>query len=318
LGVLSLMFALWALPAVATERLFEDDFETGLSGWEVSDPAAITIVDSEDPDHGKVLRLAPAGARLHALIRGSEEWGAYRVEGEVLFPTDEHNYLGLIYHFREGGRRVDLGSLYIKGNGSYIRVNPRRDWNPARMLYEEYRTALTGQDAIVIGEWQRFAAEVAGPVCHLYVGDLTTPKVTFGLYEADSGRLGFKPRVVGGPVWLDNVRVTGIGRLSYSGPRLPPTSAPSSRCPRGNAPASSSARWTTWPSGPTACSTAISSYATGSPGTISDGTRTIPAPTATVCWVRARTACWCGCAAASTPPAASSPVWWRNRQRSKI
>ncbi len=208
------------IPASA-ETLFEDDFESGLAGWEVSDPETITIVDSGDEAYGRVLHLAPAGARLHALIRGSERWGGYRIEGEVLFPEDEHNYLGLIYHYRQDDRRVDLGSLYIKGNGSYIRVNPRRDWNPGRMLYEEYRTALTGDDAIVIGEWQSFAAEVVGSVCHLYVGDSRTPKVTFDYYEADSGRAGFKPRVVGGPVWLDNVRVVSLDRLTYRGPRLP-------------------------------------------------------------------------------------------------
>jgi hypothetical protein len=220
-GPLLALFALAIPPAATAQPLFEDDFEHGLGGWQVSDPRAVTIVDSGDATHGGVLRLAPAGARLHALIRGSESWPAYRIEGELLFPTAEHNYLGLIYHYRDSGRRVDLGSIYIKGNGSYIRVNPRRDWNPARMLYEEYRTELSGPEAITIGEWQRFAFEVAGAACHLYVGDLTTPKVTFDLYEADSGRVGFKPRVVGGPVWLDNLRVTAIERLSYRGPRRP-------------------------------------------------------------------------------------------------
>ena len=42
----------------------------------------------DDPGHGRVLELAPGGARLHALIRGSERWSAgqkgYRIEGEVL------------------------------------------------------------------------------------------------------------------------------------------------------------------------------------------------------------------------------------------
>jgi hypothetical protein len=210
----------WGSPTLA-ETLFEDDFESGLAGWEISDPQAISVIDSGDAGHGRVLHLAPAGARLHALIRDSESWGAYRIEGEMLFTGDEHNYLGLIYNYRQDERRVDLGSLYIKGNGSYIRVNPRRDWNPARMLYEEYRTGLSGDDGIVIGEWQWFAAEVAGSICHLYVGDPTTPKVTFDFYETDAGQVGFKPRVVGGPVRLDNVRVTSIERLSYRGPRRP-------------------------------------------------------------------------------------------------
>ncbi len=203
-------------------ELFRDDFESGMDRWDVSDPSAIAIIDSSDPRHGQVLRMAPAHARLHALVRGSERWGRYRVEGEVLFPDDVHNYLGFIYNMRESERRVDLGSIYIKGNGSYIRVNPRRDWNPARAIYEEFRTPLTGDDAIRIGQWQRFAAEVVGRSCHFYVGDMGTPKVTFDFYEYDSGKAGFKPRVVGGPVWIDNIRVVSLSDLSYQGPGQPP------------------------------------------------------------------------------------------------
>jgi hypothetical protein len=204
------------------KEVFRDDFESGMDRWDVSDPSAIAPIDSGDPNHGKVLRMAPSDARLHALIRGSEAWGHYRIEGDVLFPDDDHNYLGFIYNFRESERRVDLGSIYIKGNGSYIRVNPRRDWNPARAMYEEFRTPLTGNDAIRIGHWQRFAAEVVGRSCHFYVGDMETPKVTFDFYEYDSGQAGFKPRVVGGPVWIDNIRVISVEDLSYQGPQQPP------------------------------------------------------------------------------------------------
>ena len=201
--------------------LLHEEFESGLAAWEISDPSAIFVVDSRDEDHGKVLEMRPGHAGLHALIRGSEAWGAYRIEGEVLFPTDEHNYLGFIYNYRRSTQRADLGSVYIKGNSSYIRVNPRRDWNPARNLYDEYRVKLENDDAIRIGEWHRFAAEVSGPVCHVYFGDMTTPKVTFEFFEHDSGHAGFKPRVVGGPVWIDNIRSTPIDGLSYDGPRLP-------------------------------------------------------------------------------------------------
>jgi hypothetical protein len=203
------------------EVLFEDAFEGDLSRWELGDEAVLRIVDSGDQVHGRVFELSPAHARLAALMRGSETWQGYRVEGDVLFPEDVQNYLGFIYHYRATSRRVDLGSIYIKGNSSYVRVNPRRDWNPARQLYEEYRTALTGANAIRIGQWQHFAAEVVGSACHFYVGDMTVPRVTFDFYEASSGKAGFKPRVVGGRVWLDNVRVTAIDRLSYRGPRRP-------------------------------------------------------------------------------------------------
>ena len=222
----ALLLAAWLLipsvgSAAAGEVLFRDDFSTDLSGWETNDADAIAIIDSGDPARGGVLRMRPAHSALYALIRGSEHWPAYRLEGEVLFPTDEQNYLGFIYNLREREGRTDLGSIYIKGNGSYIRVNPRWDWNPARRLYEELKVALTGEAAIVIGQWQRFALEVAGRVCHLYIGDLTTPKVTFPYFAHDSGKAGLKPRVVGGPVWVDNLGVTALDGLSYRGPMRP-------------------------------------------------------------------------------------------------
>jgi hypothetical protein len=201
--------------------LLADGFEGDLSAWEANDESAVAIVDSGDAAHGRVLELNPSHSTLYALIRGSETWPAYRIEGEVLFPTNEHNYLGFVYNLRDVGGRIDLGSVYIKGNGSYIRVNPRRDWNPARMLYEEFRVALDGDAAIITGKWRRFAVEVEGAVCHLYVADMVTPKVTFPFFELDSGKAGFKPRVVGGPVWIDNVRATSITRLSYRGPMIP-------------------------------------------------------------------------------------------------
>jgi len=216
---------LLATPATAAAKdgtlLFSDDFEGSLSGWDVTDPAAFRTVESADPDHGRVLEMAPAHAQQKALVRGSERWGAYRVEGEVLFPDDRNNYLGIIYNYVEADGRADFGSLYIKGNGSYIRANPRRDWNPGRMLYEELRVPLVGPDRIEAGRWKAFAFEVRGRDCHFYVGDMTTPKITFDLFEGDSGAVGFKPRVVGGSTWLDNVRVRAIDALSYSGPSLP-------------------------------------------------------------------------------------------------
>lgn len=43
----------------------------------------------------------------------------------MLFPTDEQNCLGLIYDQRDDGRRIDMGSLCIKGNGSCVQVCPR-------------------------------------------------------------------------------------------------------------------------------------------------------------------------------------------------
>ncbi|MFQ5527875.1 MAG: hypothetical protein ACE5GX_16655 [Thermoanaerobaculia bacterium] len=201
---------------------FATGFEEGLEDWDFESSEGFTVVESGDPTHGKVLQMRPSGPRTHALFPGSDTWGSYRLEGDVLFPTNEHSYLGFIYNFvRSESGREDLGSIYIKGNGSYVRANPRRDWNPGRSLYEEFRTPLENGDAIVVGQWQHFALEVSGPEAHLYVGDVSTPKVTFDLYEGSEGLAGLKPRGVGGPVWVDNLSAVPLEQPSYRGPRLP-------------------------------------------------------------------------------------------------
>lgn len=144
-----------------------------------------------------------------------------RIDGEFQFPTDKSAYLGLVYNYNETDERTDFGSVYLKGDGSYLRVNPWRDGNASRLLYEEYRTNLIGEDAVETGEWQRFRVEVKGPVVHFYVGDSATPKLIFPHYEFESGSFGFKPRVAGSPVWIDNIRVTEIDDFSYNGSAIP-------------------------------------------------------------------------------------------------
>jgi hypothetical protein len=215
-----LVVGLFSWPANGEETRFVDTFDGDLSGWQLTGAQAISIADSGDPGHGKVLVLEPDGTVL-ALVDGSAAWGPVRIELDVLFPDEADNYLGLIYNYTLTDTRSDFGSLYIKGNGSYIRANPWRDGNVSRLLYEEYKTRLEGEDAIRIGQWQRVKAEILGSVCHLYVGDMTAPKVTFGLYEGSSGMVGVNPRVAGWPVWIDNVRVTSIEALSYRGPDIP-------------------------------------------------------------------------------------------------
>ncbi|MGD9902018.1 MAG: hypothetical protein AB7U83_01010, partial [Vicinamibacterales bacterium] len=115
----------------------------------------------------------------------------------------------------------DFGLVYVKGNGSYLPVNPHRDFNVSRLVYPEGRVALTGPAAVTTGEWQRFAFEVVGTTAHVYVGDLETPQLTFAGFEGATGRFGFQPRSVGGPAWVDDVRVRAIDTLSYSGPPRP-------------------------------------------------------------------------------------------------
>ena len=117
--------------------------------------------------------------------------------------------------------RVDYGCIYIKGNGSYIRVNPHRDGHVSRTLHEEYKTPLNGDSAIIIREWQHFKAELMGSVLHFYVGDMDTPKVTFNFHEFSSGRIGFEPRVSGSECWIDNIAVSSITGFNYKGPVLP-------------------------------------------------------------------------------------------------
>jgi hypothetical protein len=208
-----------AAPA-AGRTLFEENFEGGLERWEVLGRGSARIVDSGDPEHGRVLALVPAGD-AYALIRGSDRWPGVRLEGDVLFPSDDDSYLGVVYDFRRRDRRMDFGVVYIKGNGSYLQANPHRDFNVGRTLYPEYHVPLTGSAAIRIGRWQKFAVEVVGRTCHFYVGGSATPQMTFPFFELDSGPVGLQPRSVGGDVWVDNVRATAIDRFSYDGPPLP-------------------------------------------------------------------------------------------------
>jgi hypothetical protein len=131
------------------------------------------------------------------------------------------NYLGMAYAVTKREGRLDFGLVYIKGDDSYLRVNPHRDFNVGRTLYEEYRTPLTGIAAIRTGEWQRAAFEVIGGAVHVYVGDMAEPQLTFSTLELTGGGIGFQPRSVGGPVRIDNVRVAAVARFSWNGAPKP-------------------------------------------------------------------------------------------------
>ncbi|MEN0050838.1 MAG: hypothetical protein AAF806_27470, partial [Bacteroidota bacterium] len=202
------------------QKLFSDDFSGDLSEWQINAPSDVILRDSKDPQHGKVMELIPNG-KVFALVKKSDEWGAIRMEGELLFPEKVQNYLGFIHNYQKRGRREDFGMLYVKGNSSYIRANPWRDGNVSRLLYEEYKTNLEGDQAIRIGQWHQFAVEVVEEKCHLYINDLNIPKVTFDLFEFDTGKIGFQPRVVGGSAWIDNVEVSSIDQFTYQGEKIP-------------------------------------------------------------------------------------------------
>jgi hypothetical protein len=200
--------------------LFEDSFEGNLSGWEINNAGSVEIIDSQDPNQGNVLVMKPNG-NVSALIKNSDQWGSLRIEGIMLFPENEHNYLGFIYNYNKRINREDFGLLYVKGNGSYIRANPWRDGNVSRLLYEEYNIKLVEDQAVKIGIWHKFKMEVVNEICHLYINDMEIPKITFGLFEHKSGKIGFQPRVVGGEVWIDDIKVTSIKGFNYKGENIP-------------------------------------------------------------------------------------------------
>jgi hypothetical protein len=160
---------------------FEENFERGLDRWVIEGVDAVRTAESGDPGHGRVMVLEPNGDVL-ALVRDSEQWGSLRIEGDVRFPTDVNNYLGVAYNHQRQGDRRDFGLIYIKGNDSYLQANPHRDFNVSRTLYPEYVVPLRGAAAIRTGGWTRFKVEVAGRDAHFYVGDMTTPQMNFPMF----------------------------------------------------------------------------------------------------------------------------------------
>ncbi|WP_299112062.1 hypothetical protein [uncultured Winogradskyella sp.] len=198
-----------------------ENFENGsLSNWNISSANNVKVIDSYDKSHNKVLELK-ANGKVFALLKKSKKINRLKVEGEMFFPKKIHNYLGFIYNYQKRGKRDDFGVLYVKGNGSYIRANPWRDGNVSRLLYEEYKISLKGKDSIKIGEWHRFKFEVVNEVIHLYINNLKIPKIIFPLFELSSGMVGFQPRVSGGSVWLDNIKLSKIDNFSYKGESTP-------------------------------------------------------------------------------------------------
>lgn len=92
------------------EISFGDDFENGAGQWEFylkrdmkPLPDDGKIIDSKDPSHGKVLSIPPGG--MIALIKNSNDWSNYKVEGEVCFPKNEASLMGLVYNLNLVPRR---------------------------------------------------------------------------------------------------------------------------------------------------------------------------------------------------------------------
>lgn len=218
LPIIVILLALYLWKSVSHQDTISmsDDFENGLDQWEFLDMRTMTplsdeagLVDSEDKEHGKVLSLQPG--QLIALIKESDHWSNYKVEGDVYFPNSD-SLMGLVYNLNliprpnwngeDNGLRTEFGSVYIKCGGSYIRVNPHYDGTAGRALYEDYKTPLVGNAAIKPGEWKHFKYEVFGGDVHLYVGDMEKPQLTFPGYHHTSGRVGFRPRSGGSECWI--------------------------------------------------------------------------------------------------------------------
>jgi len=205
----------------AAAPLFADAFESGLDRWQILGEHGVALRQTNDSHHGAVLELTPNGDDVAVLIRGSEGWSGVRVEGDMLFPTEGQSYLGLLYNHTTRDARRDFGLVYVKGNDSYLQVNPHRDLNVSRLIYPELHVPLVGPSAVTVGSWQHFAFEVMGPAVHVYVGRTAAPQLTFDALELEHGAVGLQPRSVGAPVWVDNVSVTRIDRLTYAGPPIP-------------------------------------------------------------------------------------------------
>ena len=202
------------------QELFCDDFEGDLSQWIYSEDSIAQLHETEDPDHKTVLKLIPSRNSHCLLMKGSDAWMGFVMEGEILFPTNEHNYFGLVYGYQDHRERIDFGCIYIKGNGSYIRVNPHLDGNATRTLYEEFKTSLDGDETIHQNVWIPFTAEIIGSEVHLYVGKVARPQMIFRNYEHSGGLVGMKPRFAGGECWVDQISVKALEAFSYQASSL--------------------------------------------------------------------------------------------------
>lgn len=221
---------------------FFDDFEKGAAGWDIVNPIKIKVEDSGDPRHGKVLALYAGGPGVYALVKNSHHWTNIRVEGDIFFPDYNKHFMGLIYNYNLRRGRPHFAGVFIYGPGGdrlyKRRVNPTaetgddfigntvfvmhfRDEIAAGFFYPEYFVTLKGDKGVKPREWHRFKAEIFGPVCHFYIDDMETPKITHYFHEFSSGRVGFSPLYSGSGCRLDNIKVSSLEELSYKGPVLP-------------------------------------------------------------------------------------------------
>ena len=192
----------------AQTLIFSDDFESDLRQWVLLAPEFAEVV-GEPHSANRVLMLTPKPEGFsHVLVKGSEEYRNVRMEGRFLFPTEGDGYLGFIYNHQKSEDRTDFGCVYVKSNGSYIRMSPHYDGNPSWRLYEELKVSLDGARKIETGVWYQFRLDVISNYATLYVDDLSTPVAEFDLFPGTEGALGLEARPGRGePVWVDDIRV---------------------------------------------------------------------------------------------------------------
>jgi hypothetical protein len=205
--------------------VFFDDFESGMSMWAPLSIEHAGIVD-ESPGGNQVLQLTPRpGEFSHVILNAGTPASHVRMEGRFLFPTDGDGYLGFIYNHQKGTERTDSGVIYVKSNGSYVRVSPHYDGNPSWRLYEEMKIPLEGNRKIQPGTWYDFRLDVHGRTALLFIGDLTNPVVSFDEAPNSSGSLGLEARPGrGDPVWVDDIRITALEATANPETKLLPTS----------------------------------------------------------------------------------------------
>ncbi len=219
---LACLAVLVPLTASGGEVLLEEDFESGLERWSLQPPARFEVLE-EPGSTNKVLQLNPQRHEFaHVILEPSRQWRDVRLEGRFLFPTEGDGYLGFIYNYQESPGRTDFGCVYVKSNGSYVRISPHYDGNPSWRLWEEYRFDLEGDRRIRVGAWHDFRLDVRGHAAELYVDDMSTPAASFDQFPHRWGALGLEARPGGGePAWVDDLRVT----------RLEPSAEPSAAEP---------------------------------------------------------------------------------------
>lgn len=198
---------LFPLLCLADENTFTgDDFEQGMADWYVDQQGQVEIV-TEPGTSNQVLQLTPKKREfVSALFKGKADWENFRYSGRFLFPADGDGYLGFIYHHQQSATRTDFGCLYVKSNGSYVRASPHYDGNPSWRLYEDFKFDLSGERRIEVGTWYTFRLDLQGGLAKLYIEDMTTPVMAFGLAPNQRGAIGLEARPGGGEaVWVDDI-----------------------------------------------------------------------------------------------------------------